>query len=367
MEKILSMRPFTPPLEDMEPYLRRIWDSRWLTNGGSIHKELEVSLCDYLGIEYISLVSSGTLALILALKSLDLKGEIITTPFTSVATAQAIHWNGLKPVFVDINEEDLNINTEEIEKAFTPDTCAILPVHIYGNPCDTDKIGALAGKYQLKVIYDAAHCFGIKKNGTSLLNRGDLSTLSLHATKVFSCIEGGAVVCHDPDTKNLTDGLKNSGIGINRELTGFGLNAKMNEFQAAYGLVCLKYIDQIIGKRKTATIKYRELLSGIPGLRLITEPENVEPNYTYLPVLIDPDIFGATRDELARSLELDNIQAKTYFHPLVTSYPQFGRYVKRSLPVAGKTADNILCLPLFHDITDEEISRVVKVIKRSIK
>ncbi len=354
-----------PPREALEPYLRKIWGSRWLTNGGSIHKELEAKLCDHLEVEYISLVSSGTLALTLALKSLDLEGEVITTPFTSVATAQAIHWNGLEPVFVDINEEDLNIDPYEIEKAITPATSAILPVHIYGNPCNVEKIEALAVKYNLKVIYDAAHCFGVKKEGSSLLNRGDLSVLSLHATKVFNCIEGGAVICHDLKTKNLIDGLRNSGIGPDGELTGFGLNAKMNEFQAAYGLVHLKYIDQVTEGRKKATLRYRELLSGIPGLRVITEPENVEPNYTYLPVVIDPDIFGTARDEVARHLELNNIQAKTYFHPLVSSYPLFSGHEKKSFPVAGKTADNILCLPLYHDITGEEIDRVVGVITGS--
>jgi len=354
-----------PPREELEPYLRKIWGSRWLTNGGTIHKELEAKLCDHLGVEYISLVSSGTLALILALKSLDLKGEVITTPFTSVATAQAIHWNGLEPVFVDVNEEDFNIDPYEIEKAITPATSAILPVHIYGNPCNVEKIEALAGKYNLKVIYDAAHCFGVKKEGSSLLNRGDRSVLSLHATKVFSCIEGGAVICHDLKTKNLIDSLRNSGIGPDRELTGFGLNAKMNEFQAAYGLVHLKYIDQVIEGRKKATLRYRELLSGIPGLRVITEPENVETNYTYLPVVIDPDVFGSTRDEAARNLELNNIQAKTYFHPLVTSYPLFSGHKKRPFSVAGKIADNILCLPLYHDITGEEINRVVDVITGS--
>jgi len=360
--EILLMKPYMPPLHEFHSYLERIWESRWLTNGGTIHSEFEKALCDYLGVNHICLFANGTLALIIALKALNLKGEIITTPFTSVATAQSIYWNNLKPVFVDIQETDLNINIVEIERAITPNTSAILPVHIFGNPCNIDQINQLAQKHNLKVIYDAAHCFGVQLNGTSLCNFGDLSALSFHATKVFNTVEGGVIICHDKATKNHIVALKNTGLSSSYKLVGYGLNAKMNEIQSAFGMVQLKYVDKVIAYRKTATLKYRELLENVKGLRLINDKKCVKHNYTYFPVIINPEEFGATRDELSNYLKNKNIFTRKYFHPLITDYPEFNIFKTSDLSVARKIADNVLCLPLFHDITLDEITAVVESI-----
>jgi len=361
-EEIPLMKPFLPPIEDIQAYLVRIWESRQLTNTGSIQTEFEKALCDYLGVKHICLFANGTLALMIALKALNLKGEIITTPFTSVATAQAIYWNSLKPVFADINELDFNIHPDEIEHAITPATCAILPVHVFGNPCQVEVLEKLAQKHNLKLIYDAAHCFGVKTGSESILNFGALSVLSLHATKVFNSIEGGAVICHDEFTKKTIDALKNTGLDTNHELAGYGMNAKMNEVQASFGLSNLPYVDKVIALRKIASLKYRQLLKEIRGLKLMKEPDFVRLNYTYFPVIVDPEKFGASRDELSVHLRKNNIVTRNYFHPLVTDYPEFKIYKTRDLPVARKIADNVLCLPLFHDIKEEEIVRIVKVI-----
>jgi dTDP-4-amino-4,6-dideoxygalactose transaminase len=356
---IRSMKPFMPPLGEFTQYLERIWSARQLTNGGPVHEEFEQALCDYLGVKYISLVANGTAGLMIALKALGLKGEVITTPFTSVATVQAIYWNGLKPVFADISVDDFNIDLKEIEKAITPATTAILPVHIFGNPCNVKRIDELARKYNLKVVYDAAHCFGVELDGTSVCNFGDLSVLSFHATKVFNTFEGGAIVCHDESTKKYIDSLKNTGLDTGRNLAGYGINAKMNEIQAAYGLLQLKYIDRVIEQRKTATLKYRELLEDMKGLHLPVEKANVRYNYTYFPVLIDPVGFGPSRDEVADYLEGKRIFTRKYFYPLVSDFPEFSIFKTADLQVAGRIAGNILCLPLYHDISTEEISYIV--------
>ncbi|MCK9423107.1 MAG: DegT/DnrJ/EryC1/StrS family aminotransferase [Bacteroidales bacterium] len=353
------MKPFMPPLHEFQSYLERIWESRQLTNGGDIHAEFEQALCAHLGVEHICLFANGTLALIIALKALDLKGEVITTPFTSVATTQAIYWNHLKPVFVDIGEPDLNIDTADIEKMITQHTGAILPVHIFGNPCDVGMIDILARKHNLKVIYDAAHCFGVELNGESICNFGDLSVLSFHATKVFNSFEGGAIICHDETTKKHIDALKNTGLGVDHRLVGYGFNAKMNEFQAAYGLLQLKYVDRVIAFRKVVALKYRELLKDVPGLRMLNEMKFVKYNYSYFPVIIDPDQFGATRDEVTAYLETKKIFARKYFHPLVSDFPEFDMYKKSDMAVAKKIADNVLCLPLCHDLSIEEIEIIV--------
>lgn len=356
-----------PPMHEFQSYLERIWESRRLTNGGDIHAEFEQALCAHLGVEHICLFANGTLALIIALKALDLKGEVITTPFTSVATTQAIYWNHLKPVFADIGEPDLNIDTSEIEKMITPNTGAILPVHIFGNPCDVGIIDFLARKHNLKVIYDAAHCFGVELNGESICNFGDLSVLSFHATKVFNSFEGGAIICHDEITKKHIDALKNTGLGADHRLVGYGFNAKMNEFQAAYGLLQLKYVDRVIAFRKGVALKYRELLKDVPGLRMLDEIKFVKYNYSYFPVIIDPDQFGATRDEVAAYLETKNIFARKYFHPLVSDLPEFDMYKKSDMAVAKKIADNVLCLPLCHDLSIEEIEIIVHSIREQHK
>lgn len=360
------MKPNVPPFDDFQFYLRRIWESRTLTNDGPIHHEFEKALCQYLEVDHICLLSSGTLALAIALRSLGLKGEVITTPFTSVATIQAIYWNNLIPVFADIRESDLNLDISCIEQAITPETCAILPVHVFGNPCKTDQIKKIALKYNLKVLYDAAHCFGVKINGESVCRSGDLSALSFHATKVFNTIEGGAVVCHDPETRDYINALKNTGLISGNALAGYGLNAKMNELQAAFGLAQLKHIDGAVEKRREASLLYRELLAPVKGLRMIKEEEGIGYNYSYLPVLINPEEFEMTRDGIASYLEDHQISVKKYFHPLISEYNQFSKYKTKDLPVAAKMAENVLCLPLFHDITREEIHRVVDLIRVSV-
>jgi dTDP-4-amino-4,6-dideoxygalactose transaminase len=331
-------------------------------NGGPIHAEFEEALCNYLGAKHICLCSSGTTALMIALRALGLKGEVITTPFTSVATAQSIYWNKLKPVFVDIDKDDLNINVTEIEKAITPDTCAIVPVHIFGNPCKVDKIRQLAEKHNLKTVYDAAHCFGVELKGEPICNFGDLSVLSFHATKVFNTVEGGAIICHDEATKKYIDALINTGLDKNQKLAGYGFNAKMNEIQAAIGLAQLKYIDGNIASRMAATLNYRELLQNMEGIVTINEKAFVKYNYPYFPIIVDPDKFGRTRDDLYDHLQNKNIIARKYFHPLITDFPEFSGFKKGKLSTARNIADNILCLPLFHDITLEEINNVVDAV-----
>ncbi len=361
-ESLLLMKPFMPPHEEFQPFLERIWESRMLTNCGTIHAEFEQALCKYLGVKQVCLFANGTLALMIAMKALKLRGEVITTPFTSPATLQAIYWNNLKPVFADISETDLNIDPSSIEKAITPETCAILPVHIFGTPCDVGMIDELAKKYDLKVVYDSAHCFGVEIGGNSVCNYGDLSILSFHATKVFNTFEGGAIVCHDDATKTYIDTLKNNGLDRDFQLTGYGVNGKLNEMQSAFGLCQLKYVDDIIAMRKAVTLKYRELLSDIKGLKMLPDREGVKLNYSYFPVLIDPEEFGAGRDELHDYLKNRNIVTRKYFSPLVSDSPEFKMYKTVGLPVAEKIANSILCLPLFHDISDDQIKTVVHAI-----
>lgn len=357
-------KPFVPPMKELQPFLERIMESRMLTNGGPVHEEFEKALCKYLGVNFICLLSSGTLALTLALKALNLKGEVITTPFTSVATIQAIYWNNLKPVFVDINQSDLNINTEAIERAITPDTCAILPVHVFGNPCDFNGIGKLAEQYNLRVVFDAAHCFGVEYNGESICNFGDLSVLSFHATKVFNTIEGGAIICHDEDLKTHINNLKNTGLNKHHLLSGYGLNAKLNEFQSAFGLIQLQHMERAIELRKNASLRYRELLKEVKGLSMIVTKDGIKHNYAFFPVLINPDEFGATRDDVMAFLESKNIFARKYFHPLVSDFKEFSQFKRTELQTATQVAENILCLPLFHDIIENEISKVVDCLKK---
>lgn len=364
-KELLITNPAKPPLDEFQVYLEKIWNSRWLTNNGPLHTKLEDALCNHLGVKYISLFANGTLALITALKSLGLKGEVITTPFTSVETTQAIHWNQLIPVFADIDPFNLNIKPSKIEELITSDTCAIIPVHVFGNPCNLGEINELSEKYHLKVIYDAAHCFGVEQDDISICNFGDLSVLSFHATKVFNTIEGGAIVCHDKQTKKRIDTMKNSGKLPGYQLAGFGLNAKMNEVQAAYGLVLLKYIDAIIAKRKIAAYRYCNLLKDINGLELLHEQENVTYNYSYFPVLINEAEFGVSRDKLVEHLEKFNIKPKKYFFPLVSNYPEFNGYKSGNLSVAHEVANSIVCLPLFHDITEDEQNAVVDTIMDS--
>lgn len=357
-KEIAFKKPFMPLFDEFRVYLERIWETRRLTNNGPVQMELEQALCDYLGVRYISLFVNGTAALMIALKAMNLKGEVITTPFTFAATAQAIYWNQLKPVFVDINEEDMNISVNGIENAITSRTTAILPVHIFGNPCKVENIHRIANTGNLKVIYDSAHSFGVKMNDRPLSNWGDLSVFSFHATKIYSTIEGGAIVCHDEETKKHIEALKNNGLDPDHQLSGFGFNAKMNEVQAAYGLVYLKYVDRVIARHREVCARYMELLKDVKGLRMIDYKEEVKYNYSYFPVLIDPVEFGADRDELYIFLQNRNIGIRKYFTPLVSDFQGFRDSDMHDLPKAKKIAGKVLCLPLFYDITDIEIDRV---------
>ena len=324
--KLFVTKPFLPPFDEVRPYLEEIWESRQLTNDGVFHAAFEQALCAYLGVKYISLVSNGTMALLLALKALGLSGEVITTPFSWISTAQSIYWNNLKPVFVDISSCDLNMDISKIENVITPDTSAILPVHVFGNPCDVEAIDKIAQKHCLRVVYDAAHCFGVNINDNSVLNFGDLSILSFHATKVMNSLEGGAIISHDEATKKHIDALKNSGIGSDNQLVGYGLNAKMNDIQAVIGLAQLKHMHEVIGLRKAAVLLYRQYLKNVEGLSLFDDKKSVSYNYGYFPVIVHPEKFGANRDELMHYLESKNIFARTYFYPLITDFREFEIY-----------------------------------------
>ena len=307
---IFVTQPSLPPLNEFVEYLQQIWDNKWLTNNGPFHKEFEQALCDYLGVKYISLFANGTLALMTALQTLRITGEVITTPYTFVATTNALLWNGLKPVFVDVDSKNGNIDPEKIESAITKDTTAILPVHVYGNPCNIEKIQDIADTYGLKIIYDAAHAFNVKLNGTSVLNDGDLSVLSFHATKVFNTIEGGAIVCHDEKTKIRIDYLKNFGFAGETTIIAPGINAKMNELQSAYGILQLKYVEENIKKRKKVSERYNQKLKDIPCISILDINPDLIYNYPYYPIFIDSKSVGKHRDEIYEDLKRGNIQAR---------------------------------------------------------
>ena len=356
--------PLLPKLEDFIPMLQDIWDRKWLTNNGHYHKELEKALADYLGVQYISLFTNGTLPLITALQALRISGEVITTPYSFVATTHSIWWNGLKPVFVDVEEETGNIDPEKIEAAITPHTTAIMPVHVYGTPCNMKRIQEIADIYGLKVIYDAAHAFGVKKNGESVLKAGDMSTLSFHATKVYNTVEGGALVCHDEATKKRIDYLKNFGFAGETTVVAPGINSKMDEIRAAYGLLNLKQVDDAIAKRKATAEKYRTALKDVPGIRFLNDIEGVHHNYAYFPIFISAE-YGISRDALYEKLKEHNIYGRRYFYPLISTFSAYKGLDSANpanLPVAHKLADQVLCLPMFAGLTDEDIDRTIKVI-----
>lgn len=356
--------PLLPKLEDFIPMLQDIWDRKWLTNNGHYHKELEKALADYLGVQYISLFTNGTLPLITALQALRISGEVITTPYSFVATTHSIWWNGLKPVFVDVEEETGNIDPEKIEAAITPHTTAIMPVHVYGTPCNMKRIQEIADIYGLKVIYDAAHAFGVKENGESILKAGDMSTLSFHATKVYNTVEGGALVCHDEATKKRIDYLKNFGFAGETTVVAPGINSKMDEIRAAYGLLNLKQVDDAIAKRKATAEKYRAALKDVPGIRFLNDIEGVHHNYAYFPIFISTE-YGISRDALYEKLKEHNIYGRRYFYPLISTFSAYKGLDSANpanLPVAHKLADQVLCLPMFAGLTDEDIDRTIKVI-----
>lgn len=361
---IYVTQPFLPPLEEFIPYLEKIWENKWLTNGGPFHQELEKQLADYLGVEHLALFANGTLALVTALQALRITGEVITTPFSFVATAHSLLWNGIKPVFVDIDPETFNLDPKKIEAAITPHTTAILPVHVYGYPCDVEKIQRIADTYGLKVIYDAAHAFGVSYKGESLLRHGDLSILSFHATKVFNTFEGGAIICPDAKTKNRIDDLKNFGYSGEVTVIAPGINAKMNEVQAAFGLLQLKHIDKAISRRREIDSQYREQLSSVPGITCPQLPAETTNNYSYFPVLIEKE-YPLQRDELNEMLRQHGIYPRRYFHPLISEFPMYSGLPSAepsNLPYAKKTADHVLCLPIYPDLADESITRIVSII-----
>jgi dTDP-4-amino-4,6-dideoxygalactose transaminase len=365
---LLVTRPFMPPIEEYYPFLQDIWESGWLTNNGKHHQSLERELCEYLGVKHVSLFANGTLALITALQALQISGEVITTPYSFVATSHALMWNNIKPVFVDIEPTNFNIDPAKIEAAITPKTTAILPVHVYGNPCKMRRIQEIADAHGLRVIYDAAHAFGVKEDGKSILNDGDLSVLSFHATKVFNTFEGGAIICHDEETKKHIDSLKNFGFKNEITVVTTGINAKMNEVQAAMGLLQLRYIDKAILLRKNSVARYNELLGGESGLSVIRERENVQHNYSYYPIMVNRDEFGRSRDELYNILRELKIFARRYFYPLISEFPPYKKMkstAPRSMPVAEKAASEVICLPLYPGMDDGDLQYIGDCIKRS--
>ena len=357
--------PLLPDLQEFEKLLEDIWQRKWLTNNGHYHKELETALAEYLGVEYLSLFTNGTLPLITALQALRITGEVITTPYSFVATTHSIWWNGLMPVFVDVEELTGNIDTEKIEAAITPHTTAIMPVHVYGTPCNMERIQEIADIYGLKVIYDAAHAFGVKINGESVLNAGDMSTLSFHATKVYNTVEGGALVCHDAATKKRIDYLKNFGFAGETTVVAPGINSKMDEIRAAYGILNLKQVDMAIAKRKVVAEKYRAALKDVPGIRMMYDIDGVRHNYAYFPIFVDETQYGISRDALYEKLKEQNILGRRYFYPLISTFSAYKGLESANpvnLPVATRMANEVICLPIYPDLLDEEVERVIKCI-----
>lgn len=358
--------PLLPGMREFVQYLERIWQSKWITNDGTFHNELEGELAKFLGVKYISLFTNGTLPLITALQALGLtRGEVITTPYSFVATSHSIWWNGLKPVFVDIEEETCGMDPAKIEAAITPNTVAIMPVHCYGKPCKTEQIGAIAKKYGLKVIYDAAHAFGVRVNGESVLNAGDISTLSFHATKVYNTVEGGALVCHSKEMKEKIDHLKNFGFEDEVTVVAPGINGKMDEVRAAYGLLNLKQVDAAIEARHKVADAYREALRNVRGIRFFDDMPGVKHNYSYFPIFVDAEQYGMTRDELYERLKANNIFGRRYFYPLITAFEPYKDYPSakpENLPVATKIANQVICLPMHHALTQDDVKRIISVV-----
>lgn len=363
---IYVTRPFLPPLAELQPYLEQIWENRQLTNAGPFHQQFEQALCEYLGVDHISLFANGTLALVTALQALRITGEVITTPYSFVATAHSLLWNGIKPVFVDIDPATFNLDAEKIEAAITPQTTAILPVHVYGRPCATDRIQQIADTYGLKVIYDAAHAFAVEDKGGSILRHGDLSILSFHATKVFTTFEGGAIISPDEKTKKRIDYLKNFGFADEVTVVAPGINGKMNEFQAAMGLLQLKYVDSALEQRAGIDQRYRELLADIPGIRFLPHPDSKRHNYSYFPILVESE-YPLTRDELYRRFRENNIYVRRYFYPLISDFPMYRALpsaARSNLPYASMIAEKILCLPIYSDITTSQIEIITSLIRK---
>ncbi|MDO4334297.1 MAG: DegT/DnrJ/EryC1/StrS family aminotransferase [Bacteroidales bacterium] len=359
--------PLLPDLEEFNKLLKEIWNSKWITNNGSFHKQLEKELAQYLKVPYISLFTNGTLPLITALQALRITGEVITTPYSFVATTHSLWWNGIKPVFVDIDPATCGIDPEKIEAAITPKTTAIMPVHCYGKPCDTKAIQEIADKYGLKVIYDAAHAFGVEVDGESILNAGDMSTLSFHATKVYNTIEGGAMVMHDEKTKQRIDYLKNFGFANETTVVAPGINSKMDEMRAAYGILNLRQVDAAIDARRKVANAYCQALRDVEGISFYDDMPGVRHNYSYFPIFVDAEKYGMTRDELYFKMKDANVLGRRYFYPLISdfsTYKGLSSATRENLPNAYKIADSVLCLPMHHSLTDADLERVINLVRR---
>jgi len=363
-DKIYVTKPYLPPLDEFLPYLEKIWGSGQLTNSGPFHKELEVALAEYLGVPYVALFTNATIALVTALKALRITGEVITTPYSFVATAHSLLWNGIKPVFVDIDPHTLNLDPAKIEAAITPQTTAILPVHCYGHPCDVEAIGKIADMYNLRVIYDAAHAFGVDCHCGSLLNHGDLSVLSFHATKVFNTFEGGAIICRDIKSKERIDFLKNFGYASETTVVATGINGKMSEFNAALGLLQLKHINASINQRHAIDSQYRQALVGVPGIRCVSGLHEKKANYAYFPILVE-NSFPLSRDELYEFLQKRNIFARRYFYPLISEFPMYRGMPSsdpKLLPEAHFASSRVICLPIYPDLSSDKVSEIITII-----
>lgn len=361
--QITVTSPLLPSLDDFNAMLRQIWDSKWITNNGQFHRQLEKELAEYLKVPYISLFTNGTLPLITALQALRITGEVITTPYSFVATTHSLWWNGIKPVFVDVDPSNCGIDPSKIEAAITPKTTAIMPVHCYGKPCDTKAIQEIADKYGLKVIYDAAHAFGVDVDGESILNAGDMSTLSFHATKVYNTIEGGALVVKDEQTKKRIDYLKNFGFANETTVVAPGINSKMDEIRAAYGLLNLRQVDAAIEARQKVAQRYRKALRDVPGITFFDDMPGVRHNYSYFPIFIDAEKFGKTRDELYFEMRGANVLGRRYFYPLISDFSTYrglSSATRENLPEAYRLADTVLCLPMHHELSEEDLNRILK-------
>ncbi len=363
MDQIITVTsPLLPNLDEFNELLKDIWGSKWITNNGSYHKKLEAALAEYLKVPYVSLFTNGTLPLITALQALRISGEVITTPYSFVATTHSLWWNGIKPVFVDIDPATGNIDPDRIEAAITPKTTAIMPVHVYGKPCNTKRIQEIADNYGLKVIYDAAHAFGVEVDGESILNAGDLSTLSFHATKVYNTIEGGAMVMKDEQTKKRIDYLKNFGFANETTVVGPGINSKMDEIRSAYGLLNLRQVDDAIEKRHQVAIRYREALRDVEGITFFDDMPGVRHNYSYFPIFVNAKVYGISRDELYFKMRKQGVLGRRYFYPLIsdfTTYRSLPSATKENLPNAHRMSDSVICLPMHHQLSEEDVERIL--------
>jgi dTDP-4-amino-4,6-dideoxygalactose transaminase len=357
--------PSLPPLAEFIPYLKEIWESKWLTNNGQFHQQFEAALAEYLGVKHVSFFTNGMIALQVGMQALQLTGEVITTPFTFVATTHAIHLHGCTPVFCDIEPDTFTLDPAKVGALITPRTTAIMPVHVYGNPCRHEELKKIADRYGLKLFYDAAHVFGVKQNGLSVANQGDLSMLSFHATKVFNTLEGGALVTNNPALKQRIDSLRNFGFANEVTVTNTGSNGKVDELRSAFGLLQLKYVDGEISRRRQVATFYREHLNTIPGIRILHDLPNVQHNYGYFPILVDSETYGMSRDALYDKLKAHDIFARRYFYPLCSQFPMYLHLPSAkptNLPVAEKIASHVLCLPIFADLSQTAMTDIVQVI-----